>query len=91
MIATPPLPDDGGRFARTLLTAAAEVEAAEARIKDEILAAARTGDCDRVIDVVTRWKTCPPCEVLAGSRLATCGTVALTQCGRSSSEPDRAR
>lgn len=51
-------------FARTVLDIAAEVESAETRLKEAILAAAREGDCARVIDIVSRWMTVPATEVL---------------------------
>ncbi len=53
-------------FTKSLLEAAAEVEAAELNIKQEILRAAESGDCVRVIDIVTRWLDTPPTEVLRG-------------------------
>ena len=57
-----PRPD---RLPQALLDVAAEVEATEARLKQQILAAARAGDCARVINIVTAWLTTPPAEVLA--------------------------
>lgn len=52
-------------YARALLDIAAEVEAAEARIKAELLRAAAAGDCQRVADIVLRWMKSPATEVLA--------------------------
>lgn len=52
-------------FARTLLDEATRVEAAEVLIKNEVLAAARRGDCGRVADIVSRWLTEPPVDVAA--------------------------
>lgn len=66
-------------FARAVLNAAAEVEAAETQIKDAVIAAAQAGDCDRVIDIVTRWQNMAACEVLAGKPLATCGDLEVSQ------------
>ncbi len=57
--------DGSAAFARTLLGIAAQVEADESAIKQAILDAARAGDCARIIDIVTRWQTSPPAEVLA--------------------------
>ena len=53
------------RLHQTLLAIAAEVEADETRLKQEILEAARASDCDRVITIVEKWLTTPPAEVLA--------------------------
>ena len=76
-------------FAKSLLAAAAEVEAAELSIKHEILRAAESGDCGRVTDIVTRWLNSPAVGVLAGSgpeaqapasmELASCGAPEVTQ------------
>jgi hypothetical protein len=52
-------------FARTILDEATRVEAAEVVIKNEVLAAARKGDCARVVDIVSRWLTEPPVDVAA--------------------------
>jgi hypothetical protein len=65
MIAHPDHINAGALHARAVLAVAAEVEAAEAAIKQAILDAARAGDCARVIDLVARWQTTPPGEVLA--------------------------
>ena len=65
-------PDAAPVFARTVFDIAAQVEAAETQIKQALIDAARAGDCDRVIDLVTRWQTCPSCEVLAPNGLANC-------------------
>lgn len=51
-------------LAVALLDAAAEVERHEAAIKQVILDAAKSGDCARVIDIVTRWQSMPAAEVL---------------------------
>ena len=48
-----------------ILAAAAEVEAAETRLKQEILAYARAGDCPAVIGIIERWLAGPPAEALA--------------------------
>jgi hypothetical protein len=50
----------------TLIVIAEELNAADARIKEEILAAARSGDCDRVVQLVERWMVEPAVEVAAG-------------------------
>lgn len=81
MISRPPPPDPTA-FARAILTAAAEVEAAEAGIKRAILDAARAGDCGKVINIIERWASMPACEVLGGTALDSCSEpeveVALT-------------
>lgn len=61
---TDPRPD---RLPQTLLDIAAEVEAAEVQIKQQILDAARAGACDRVISLVEQWLTEPPAEVLSNA------------------------
>lgn len=71
MIARPPPPDPTA-LARAILSAAAEVEAAEAAIKRAILDAARAGDCARIIAIVERWASRPACEVLGGTALDPC-------------------
>ena len=76
MIARPqdidPVPSgSGSQFARSVLNIAAEVEAAENEIKNEILRAARVGDTAAVITIVTRWQTLPATEVLAEG--SSCG------------------
>lgn len=53
-------------LARTLLALAAEIEADEARIREELLASARRGDLARVTTILCRWRDCPVREVLAG-------------------------
>ncbi len=53
------------RLPQTLLDIAAEVEADETRLKRHILDAARAGACDRVIEIVEKWLTSPPAEVLS--------------------------
>ncbi|MCC7390630.1 MAG: hypothetical protein IT431_17925 [Phycisphaerales bacterium] len=63
---TPPLPD---RLPQTLLDLAAEVEAAETRLKRHILDAARAGDTGTVIAIVEQWLTSPPAEVLSHALL----------------------
>jgi hypothetical protein len=93
MIARPTdIPDGTPAFARAVLAAAAEVEAAENSIKLAILDAAKSGDCARVIDIVTRWTKGPATEVLAHAcggqqkeresarnGLEACGGVEVTQ------------
>jgi len=61
----PTAPDGSHAFARALLAAAADVEAAETSIKRAILDAAHAGDCRRIIDIMTRWQNIPATEVLA--------------------------
>ena len=53
-----------GTFAKSVFDVAAEVEAAETNIKHAILAAAQAGDCARIRDIVQRWLSTPPTEVL---------------------------
>lgn len=60
-----PGPPDADLFARTLVAEATRVEAAELVIKNEVLAAARKGDCARVKDIVSRWLTEPPVALAA--------------------------
>ncbi len=55
---------DTPAFARAVLDAATQVDAAETRIKDALLAAARSGDMNRVITIVERWQRLPAAEVL---------------------------
>lgn len=62
---TPSAPTD--MFVRTLLDTTADVERAETAIKAEILRAARAGDSERVVAVVTRWNSLPVSEVLSPS------------------------
>ncbi|MFM9957648.1 MAG: hypothetical protein ACKVZJ_06210 [Phycisphaerales bacterium] len=74
------MPTDG--FARAVLSAAAEVEAADTAIKSELLRAARAGDCGAVIDIVTRWQGNPATEVLkppgtARKPLDPCGEMSV--------------
>ena len=69
MIASPS-PDGRLAFAGALLKAATEVEAAEARIKRAALDAAESGDLPRVLDILRRWHTEPPAEVVAHLGLA---------------------
>ena len=57
------------RLANTMVDVAREVEADEARLKREVLDAARSGDCGRVIAIVTAWLDSPPAEVLAHALL----------------------
>lgn len=52
-------------FARSVMSVAAQVEAAESKIKAEILRAAAAGDNARITDLVTRWINGPTVEVLA--------------------------
>ena len=69
MIALAPPPPGGAdprQFAHTLLGIAAELDAAEAAIKEALLAAARGGDMARVITILERWQTRPATEVLKG-------------------------
>jgi hypothetical protein len=56
---------DSAPFARALLEVAAEVEAAELQIKQEVLGAARAGDCARIVEIVEALLTEPPVEVLS--------------------------
>ncbi len=56
---------DADLFARTLVAEATRVEAAELVIKNEVLAAARKGDCARVMDIVSRWLSEPPVALAA--------------------------
>lgn len=56
---------DGDVFARTLLDAATQVEAAELALKHEILKAANAGDTRRVAELVSRWLSEPPVAVAA--------------------------
>jgi hypothetical protein len=48
-----------------LVDIAAEVEAAEHQIKQEILTAARAGDIARIVELVEGWLARPPVEVLS--------------------------
>lgn len=53
---------DTRAFARVLLSAAAEVEAAERQIREDIADAAIKGDCARVLEVFERWTKLPTVE-----------------------------
>ncbi len=66
---TTPNGDRPDRLPQTLLDLASEVEAEETRIKQEILDAARAGDCGAVITIVEQWLTSPPAEVLSHALL----------------------
>lgn len=68
---TPPLP---ARLPQVLLDIASEVEAVETRLKEQIIAAARAGDCDRVVALAEQWLTKPPAEVLSHA-LITAGEI----------------
>lgn len=57
---------DYDALAEVVLQVAGEVEEAELRIKDAILAAAERGDTERVARIVRRWKIEPPAAVAAG-------------------------
>jgi len=50
---------------RAVLDIAAEVEAAEAAIKQALFRAAEARDLDRVLDILRRWQTLPATEVLS--------------------------
>lgn len=66
-------PRDG--LARALLAAAAEVEAAEGRIREAIATAARKGDNAKVLAILGRWERLPAAEVLADSPELSCNSV----------------
>ena len=55
------------RLPQVLLNIAAEVDADETRIKQEVLKAARAKDHDRVINIVEEWLAKPPAEVLSSN------------------------
>lgn len=55
----PPTP-----FAQLLLTAAADLEAAESRIRAAIRDAVAKGDLARAIDILDRWDNVPVIDVL---------------------------
>lgn len=63
---TPPLPN---RLPQVLLDIAAEVEAVEIRLKQQVLEAARAGDLAKVISITEKWLIEPPAEVLAHALL----------------------
>lgn len=65
MIANTSNEHESSAFARSVLNVAAEVDAAETRIKQAILDAANEGDAPRVVEIVTRWQQVPATEVLA--------------------------
>jgi hypothetical protein len=58
-------PRNAAALTSALLDIAAEVEAAELQIKQQVLAAARAGDCDRIVEIVEKWLVEPPVEVLS--------------------------
>lgn len=55
---------DTSAFARVVLSTAAEIEAAERQIREDIANAAIKGDHARVLEVIERWKHLPTVEVL---------------------------
>src|SRR5687768_5569006 len=62
---TPAEAAPSGLFARVALDIAAEVEAAETALKQQILDAARAGDCAQVISIIERWMVEPPTAVVS--------------------------
>lgn len=54
----------GAAYARAVIAAAAEAEAAEYHLKEAVLLAARAGDCGRVERIVARWLAEPAAEIL---------------------------
>jgi len=67
---TTPNGDRPDRLPQTLLAIAAEVEADETQIKQQILKAARAGDYGTVIEIVQRWRGTP--SVSVASRVLPC-------------------
>jgi len=55
---------DTRAFARVVLSTAAEIEAAERQIREEIAEAAIKGDCPKVLDIFDRWRKLPTIEVV---------------------------
>jgi hypothetical protein len=79
MIARPAQTDPPDAFARTVLSVAAEVEAAESAIKQTILEAARAGDTASIINIITRWMSTPAIEVLSKNALANMREIQVSQ------------
>ncbi|CAG0989400.1 hypothetical protein PHYC_02203 [Phycisphaerales bacterium] len=79
--------------ARALLSLAAEVEAAEAAIKQAVLDAAEVGDLAAVRDIVRRWQTRPASEVLSMRKDRPNPPKGLEPCGKPevgvSGDPER--
>lgn len=57
---------DYDALASGILEVAEEVVAAERKIKEAVLEAARAGDCSRVVELVSQWLEEPAVEVAAG-------------------------
>jgi hypothetical protein len=55
---------DTAIFTRSLLNIAAEMDAAENALRQEILRAANSGDCARVTAVITAWLSTAPVDVV---------------------------
>ena len=55
---------DPDHVARVILTVAAETNAAEARLIDQIIEAAEAGNCQRVLSLARAWRDKPPVEVV---------------------------
>lgn len=79
--ATPSPPVPTAQFARAVLGAAAEAEAAEMAVKRAILSAAEAGDCGRVRAIVTAWLEHPPTVVAESLALAPHGRPESTARG----------
>ena len=69
----PPAAPDYEAVADSLLTVAAEVVAAEERIKGAILDAVERGDNGRAAKLLRRWQTEPPTEIAADLGAKACG------------------
>lgn len=52
-------------FHSRLMSVTAEVEAAEAAIRQKVRAAAEAGDCHRVIQIIDGWDNRPVTDVLS--------------------------
>jgi len=53
---------DPRAFARVILATAADLEAAERQIREDIAEAAIKGDCAKVLEVFERWTKLPTIE-----------------------------
>jgi hypothetical protein len=67
------IPPTGPAFARAVLDAAAQVEAAEVRIRHELRRAAQARDIPRILDILERWANQPALEVQHALGLDPCG------------------
>ena len=61
---------DAAMFARSILTVATDIERAETELKQEIITAARAGDCARVQHIALCWRDMAALDALNAVRSA---------------------